>query len=154
MRIPLIALVVCASVAHAQPDPCSWITPAQLTTELGGIQFRPATRTVATPAFSGQNAGTQCDFRGNGGTDVELTVYVDHSPSEAKSIFDQMKTYFPAASTPSGIGDDAYFDKSHGLHVLKGKTRFFLKVAMGGSGNGAQEEMHARNVAGMVLPKT
>ena len=28
----------------------------------------------------------------------------------------------------AGLGDEAYFDPGHGLHVRKGKVRFFLSL--------------------------
>ena len=145
MRLSLLALVACASVAHAQSDPCSWITPAQLTKEFGGKPFTAPEKTEAIPAYRGQNPGTQCVFKG--GTDVRLIVYTDRSAAEAKQTFESMMgSFYKIASKPSDLGDEAYIDTSHGLHVLKGKTRFFVDV-----GGGARDQ-HARNIALLVLP--
>ena len=149
MRLSLIvALVACAGTARAQSDPCTWVTPAQLTKEFGGKPFQAPQKKTAIPVYHGQNPGTRCDFAGS--ASVQLTVYVDRSPAEAKQTFDGlMGMFFKVESQPSGLGDEAYFDTHHGLHVLKGKTRFFVDVGMS---NNAAAEQHARNVALMVLP--
>src|SRR5579859_7960841 len=117
MRLPLIvALVACASVARAQPDPCSWLTPAQLNKEFND-RFQPPEKKPAPPVYHGQNPGTQCVY--TGGRTVMLTVYVDRSATEAKTTFDGlMGTYFKVESKPSGLGDEAYFDTNLGLHIL------------------------------------
>jgi len=98
----IVALIGCAGVARAQSDPCSWITPAQLTKEFGGKPFPAVEKTTAIPAYRGQNPGVNCRF----------------------------------------------VDTHHGLHVLKGKTRFFVDVGMS---NPTGDE-HAHHIATAVLP--
>ena len=148
MRLLLIvALVACAGVARAQSDPCSWLTPAQLTKEFYG-PFKPPVEKPAIPVYAGQNAGTQCVFSGQ--RDVLLTVYIDRSAAEAKTTFDGlMGTYFKVESKPSGLGDEAYFDSHLGLHVLKGKTRLFIDT---GFSDSTKAHHYSRDIAFMVLP--
>jgi hypothetical protein len=148
MRLPLIlALVACAGVARAQSDPCSWLTPAQLTKEFYG-PFKSPEEKPAIPAYRGQNPGTQCVFSGQ--RTVELIVYVDRSAAEAKSTFDgMMGTFFKVESKPSGLGDEAYFDTHLGLHVLKGKTRLFIDT---GFSDSTKAHHYSRDIALMVLP--
>jgi hypothetical protein len=36
---------------------------------------------------------------------------------------------FYGPQTPiTGLGDEAYFDRQHGLHVRKGKVRFYINL--------------------------
>jgi len=150
MRLPLIvALVVCASVARAQSDPCSWLTADQLTNEFNG-PFKPPEKKPAIPVYRGQNPGTQCVYTGR--RTVLLTVYVDRSAAEAKTTFDGlMGSYFKVESKPSGLGDEAYFDTHLGLHILKGKTRLFIDT---GFSDSTKAHHYSRDVAMMVLPNT
>ena len=84
-----------------------------------------------------------------GSASVQLTVYTDRSAAEAKQTFESMMgSFYKVESNPSGLGDEAYFDTHRGLHVLKGKTRFFIDV---GQSDHAAAEQHARNIAQMVL---
>jgi len=148
MRLPLfVALFACASVARAQSGPCSWLTPAQLTKELGG-PFNSPVEKPAIPAYRGQNPGTHCVYSGHG--TVDLTVYIDRSAAEAKRTFDgMMGAYFKVESTASGLGDEAYFDTHLGLHVLKGKTRLFIDT---GFSDSTKAHHYSRDIAMMVLP--
>lgn len=53
-------------------------------------------------------------------------VYVDPSPSAAKELFAKLKImYSPPVPLPD-LGDEAYFEPRHSIHVRKGKVRFFI----------------------------
>ncbi|MBV9339629.1 MAG: hypothetical protein JO159_01910 [Acidobacteria bacterium] len=57
-------------------------------------------------------------------------AYVDPSPSASAELFARLKNFFGRGSTDvNGIGDEAYLDAHHGLHVRKGKVRYFLSGA-------------------------
>lgn len=143
----MVAFVACANVAHAQADPCSWFTPAQLTKEFGGA-FKPVEKTSAIPAYRGQNPGTRCVF--SGPNTVMLIVYVDKSAAEAKSTFESMMgSFYKVDSKPSGLGDEAYFDSRKGLHILKGKTRLFIDT---GVSDKAKAHQSATDLAKAALP--
>jgi hypothetical protein len=148
MRLALIVAVVgCVGVAQAQSDPCSWLTPAQLTKEFNG-PFNPPEKKPAVPVYRGQNPGTKCIYSGQ--RTVLLTVYVDRSAAEAKSTFDKLiGSYFQVESKPSGLGDEAYFDTRLGLHILKGKTRLFIDT---GFSDSTKAHQYSRDIALMVLP--
>ena len=54
-------------------------------------------------------------------------VYVDPSASASADLFAKLKSYFGSgAKDVSGVGDEAYLEKLGGLHVRKGKVRYFL----------------------------
>jgi hypothetical protein len=74
-------------------------------------------------------------------------AYVDPSPAATTDLFARLKSFFGSGSTSvPGLGDEAYVDVSHGLHVRKGKVRFFLS----GSGNDKQLKELATGVVGRL----
>lgn len=136
-----------AAAKDPPADPCTLLTPQQLQKTLGE-SFGAAEKTTAPPAYRGQSAGANCRYSTqNGRHEVVLIVYVDHSPAEAKETFDKLSAWYPATSKPSGIGDSAYIDKSHAIHVLKGSVRYFIN---GGSGSDAVIEKQVQELASAV----
>lgn len=73
-------------------------------------------------------------------------IYFDSNSDVATGLFNQLKMFYPAVSSPSGIGDDAYLDKRNGLHVRKGNVRFFLS----GRPTNAQLQAMASVIAGKL----
>ncbi len=74
-------------------------------------------------------------------------IYVDPSPSASAELFAKLRTYFGSGSTAvSGVGDEAYLDKLHGLHVRKGKARYLLD----GAGTPKQKTDFAVGIAGQL----
>jgi len=163
LRFPLLDLRIAIALAFflfafpANPaaakdlpsDICSLLSPQQLQKTLGQ-PFTVPRKITAPPAYSGQPAGTNCAFTGqkSGSTVVTLIVYVDRSPAEAKQTFDKLSAWFPATSKPSGIGDSAYMDKNHAIHVLKGSVRYFISA--GSQDPGAAKEKQAQDLAASV----
>lgn len=127
-------------------DACSLLTPQQLQKTLGQT-FGAAQKTSAPPAYRGQSAGTNCSYSDSGRHEVVFIVYVDGSAAEAKETFNKLSMWYPTLSKPSGIGDSAYIDKSHAIHVLKGSVRFFIS---GGSGPDAQRDKQMQDLATAV----
>lgn len=108
-------------------DVCSLLTADQLKKTLG-LAFGAAKKSVFPAVYMGQSDGTQCTYDA-GSTGVRFIFYSDHSAAEAKQTFSSLIGFFPAKSKPTGIGDDAYLDSDHALHVLKGNYRFFISVS-------------------------
>lgn len=122
-----------AAAKDLPSDICSLLTPQQLQKTLGQT-FGAAQKTAALPAYMGQPEGTNCRYSDSGGHhEVILIVYVDRSSDEAKQTFDKLSAWYPATSKPTGIGDSAYVDKSHAIHVLKGSVRYFINAGSGAS---------------------
>ena len=141
----MLLIAVLAHVAVLQSAPCAWLTAADFTKVLG--QNEPSSgQSAAPPAYHGQNPGTKCVY---GSGHVQLIAYVDNSAEEAKSTFAKLQMFFPATSNPSSIGDDAYIDKDHAIHVLKGKVRFYIKI----SDSDAKVEKQARDLAQLVVAR-
>jgi hypothetical protein len=123
-----------AGAKELPPDVCSLLAPEQLQKTLGQ-PYDAADKATAPPAYAGQQPGTNCHYNNqkSGRHAVVFIVYVDRSPAEAKETFDKLSAWYPAISKASGIGDSAYIDKNHAIHVLKGSVRYFINAASGAS---------------------
>lgn len=116
--------------AHAATpaDACSLLSPAQIQ-KVTGHPFGPANVTQAPPAFGQQPWGSHCTYSSQaaGHMVVDFIVYSDASPAEAKQTFERLSMWFPPKSRPA-IGDSAYLDSQGAIHVLKGRTRFYVSM--------------------------
>ena len=134
-----------ARAAEPPSDLCSLLPAAAVSKALGGTYGTPKSKVAPRP-FPNTNQGTDCIYE-SGGHSLLFRAYVDPSPSAATELFAKLKMYFGTGSTAvSGVGDEAYLDKTHGLHVRKGKVRFFLD----GEGSAKQKNDLALGVAGQL----
>ena len=132
LTLALVLLGCGASNAGAKPlpsDVCTLLSSAQLQKTMGQ-PFGPATEAEAPAAYRGQSSGKNCTYvtQKDHHLVVTLIFYVDKSPSEAKETFEKLSMWFPPKSRPSGIGDSAYLDSNHAIHVLKGSDRYFISI--------------------------
>jgi hypothetical protein len=144
-----LLLAACSSelarAAEPPSDLCSLLPPVVLSKTLGQAYDSP-TKSVAPRPFRNTNEGTDCKY-GSGLRLLLFRVYVDPSPSASTELFAKLKGYFGEGSTTvSGVGDEAYLDKDHGLHVRKGKVRYFLD----GAGTPKQKTDLATGIAGQL----
>ena len=104
------------------------LTPAQIQ-KVTGSAFGAPSVTPAPPAFGQQPWGSHCTYSSHsaGHMAVDFIVYSDASPAEAKQTFQRLSLWFPPKSKPA-IGDSAYLDSQGAIHVLRGKTRFYISV--------------------------
>jgi hypothetical protein len=118
--------------AASRADQCSMLTPDQIQSVIGRPFGTPET-TQAAPAFGKQPWGSNCRYSSQSGGHVIVSfiVYVEASASEAKQTFDKLMTWYQVKSRPTGIGDSAYIDSQGAIHVLKGKTRYFIRLEPG-----------------------
>jgi hypothetical protein len=60
---------------------------------------------------------------------LAFRAYVDPSPSAAADLFARLSKFIGPPTPIAGVGDQAYFDKYHGLHVPTRKQlqRFALE---------------------------
>jgi hypothetical protein len=167
LRFPLCDLPIALTLAifllasHANPaaakdlpsDICALLAPQQLQKTLGQ-PFGAAQKATAPPAYSGLNSGMNCQYTGQkgGSQEVIFIVYVDRSPAEAKQTFEKLSAWYPAISKPSGIGDSAYIDSSHALHVLKGTVRYYINVGPHASDTALDKQLQdlAASVAAQI----
>jgi hypothetical protein len=111
-------------------DACSLLPVAQIN-KITSDTYDVPKKTVAPAPFMNTAAGTDCTYAKS--KDVRertilFRVYVDPSPAAAADLFAKLGAFFGTGTTVPGLGDQAYIDKNHGLHVLKGKVRFFLAM--------------------------
>ncbi len=134
-----------ATAAEPPSDLCSLLPSASVSKILGSAYSSPKS-TVAPRPFPNTNQGTDCTYE-SGTHGLLFRIYVDPSPSASTDLFAKLKTYFGSGSTAvSGIGDEAYLDKLKGLHVRKGKVRYFLD----GMGTPKQKNDLAVTIAGQL----
>jgi hypothetical protein len=139
-----------AAPANAAPsDACALLAADQLKKTLGKT-FDAPEKSVFPAVYMGQSDGTQCNYHA-GSTGVSFIFYSDRSASEAKQTFNSLTGMFPAKSKPTGIGDQAYLDNDHALHVLKGNYRFFISVSESSSVSDATKEKQEEDLATAVV---
>ena len=144
-----LLLVACSSelarAAEPPSDLCSLLPSAMVSKTLGQTYGSPK-KSVAPRPFPNTNQGTDCTYE-SGGHRLLFRAYVDPSPTASADLFAKLRNYFGnGSSTVSGVGDEAYLDKLHGLHVRKGKVRYFLD----GSGTPKQKSDLAVGIAGQL----
>lgn len=144
-----LLLVACSSelakAAEPPSDLCSLLPAATVNKTLKSAYDSPKS-SVAPRPFRNTNEGTDCKY-GSGVSLLLFRIYVDPSPSASTDLFARLKTYYGNGSTPvNGLGDEAYIDKDHGLHVRKGKVRYFLD----GAGTPKQKTDLAAGIAGQL----
>jgi hypothetical protein len=124
----LLWLASCAPLATGAETPadlCS-LLPASVVSKTLGSTYSSPTKTVAPRPFPNTNSGTDCTYE-SGSHSLLFRAYVDPSPSASAALFAKLKMYFGSGSTDvSGVGDEAYMDKLHGIHVRKGKVRYYI----------------------------
>ncbi len=119
-----------ANAADAASDPCALLPAAEVSKALGQSYDAPQ-RTTAPRPFANTAEGTDCTFhRSNDsrGRTLLFRIYTDPSPTAAADLFARLGVFYSPQTPVSGLGDKAYIDRSHGLHVLAGRTRFFLAM--------------------------
>ena len=134
-----------ARAAEPPSDLCALLPSATVSKTLAFAYDAPKEKVAPRP-FRNTNEGTDCVY-GSGLRMLLFRVYVDPSPSASADLFAKLKSYFGVGSTPvNGVGDEAYLDKEHGLHVRKGKVRYFLD----GAGTPKQKNDLAVGIAGQL----
>lgn len=144
-----LLLITCtaqrASAAVPPADLCSLVSTVVASKVLGATYSGPE-KSVAPRPFPNTAQGTDCTYRSSGHS-LLFRIYVDATPQAATELFAKLKLYFGSGSTPvTNLGDEAYMDAHHGLHVRKGKVRFFLD----GRSTDQQLESLANGIAGQL----
>ena len=158
-KLSLIAatfVVTCAlhSARATEPpaDLCSLLPAAELSKTLGQA-YDPPQKSVAPRPFANTAEGTDCKYKKSRDareSTLLFRAYVDPSPSAAADLFDRLGKFYSPQTPVTAVGDRAYFDRNHGLHVLKGKVRFFIEMDDFTPAMGKQLESVASQVAGRL----
>jgi hypothetical protein len=135
-----------ARAADAPADLCSLLSASDVKKAVGKSYEAP--RLIGDPRFSA-GADTDCNFTPkNVGEPLLFRVYTDNSPETATDLFDKLQPFHSPATPVSGIGDEAYLDAKHSIHVRKGKLRFYLNV-----GEDAKDDEPVKKLAAAVAGK-
>jgi hypothetical protein len=124
----LFAAYLIAASAYAAtepPDPCSLLTPSQVSSVMRAT-YTPPVKSAAPKPYANSGPGTDCRY--NGRNPLIFRIYYDGSTSDASSLFAKVKPFFGPNTPASSIGDEAYFDKEGALHARKGNVRFYLDI--------------------------
>lgn len=122
------AAVPTVRAASAPEDPCSLLPAATVSSTLG-IAYGAPTSTVAPRPFANTVQGTDCHYTtANGNGALLFRIYFDPSAAEATGLFMKLKMFYSPPTPVAGVGDEAYLDPRHGLHVRKGNVRFFIDL--------------------------
>jgi hypothetical protein len=117
-----------AQASTAPADPCSLLPADAVTTALAHA-YGPAQPGVAPRPYKNTVQGTDCTYSPQGaGSSLLFRIYFDPSPAEATDLFAKLKMFYSPPKPVPGLGDEAYFDPRHGIHVRKGNVRFFLSA--------------------------
>jgi hypothetical protein len=119
-----------ASATEPPADLCSLLPAAEVSKTVGQTYDAPK-KSVAPRPFPNTASGTDCIYmRSNDARERKLVLraYVDPSPAVAADLFTRLGQFYGKPTPVAGLGDEAYFDKSHGLHVRKGKVRFYIAM--------------------------
>ena len=114
-----------ARAADPPADLCSLLSAAQVSKALGQTFNSPA-KSVAPRPYRNTAEGTDCTYSTKRGDQLLFRAYVDPSPSDAKELFGKLKIFYSPPVPVPDLGDEAYFDPRHAIHVRKHKVRFFL----------------------------
>ena len=148
--ITTLALISCtarfASAAEPPANPCS-LLPTAVVSQMLGAKYSGPDKSVAPRPSPNSAEGTDCTYK-SPRNNLVFRVYVDPSTKAATDLFAKLKLYFGSGSTPvTNLGDEAYTDAKHGLHVRKGKVRFFVD---GGGTTDQQRLALAAGIAGQL----
>jgi hypothetical protein len=136
-RLPLVAATFLATtcVVHSaratEPpaDLCSLLPAAEVSKILGKAYDAPE-KSVAPRPFANTAEGTNCNYSSKGaGGRLQFIAYVDPSPAAATDLFARLSAFYGTPTRVTGLGDEAYFDRAHALHVRKGKVRFYVNLS-------------------------
>jgi len=115
-----------ARAAEPPADLCSLLPAAEVSKTLGRAYDSPQ-KSVAPRPFANTATGTDCNYLAKG-SKLWFRAYVDPSPSAAVDLFAKLSRFYGTQTPVTGLGDEAYFDEQHALHVRKGKVRFYINL--------------------------
>ncbi|HEY6349533.1 MAG TPA: hypothetical protein VI636_09005 [Candidatus Angelobacter sp.] len=136
-----VGAVQCARAAEPPDDLCSLLPASELSKTLGQDYDSPQKSVAPRPAPDAV-PGMDCNYqpRDTAGSKVLFRAYVDSSASAATLLFLRMSKFYDTITAVTGLGDEAYFDNVHGLHVRKGKVRFAITLVPPGDFTPAREK--------------
>jgi hypothetical protein len=129
-----LSFALCANSSPIQAkdlpsDLCSLLPQAQLVKVLGEGFGAPQKSTAPAP-YAANPVGTQCVYSAERGRDqIVFIIYEDPSAAVAKETFNKLSMFFRPNTSVAGVGDSAYIDSKHAIHVLAGTVRYFINIS-------------------------
>jgi hypothetical protein len=115
-----------ARAAEPPSDLCSLLPAAEVSKTFGRTYGAPQ-KSVAPRPFANTATGTDCNYLAKG-SKLWFRAYVDPTPSASAELFARLSKFYGPQTPIPGVGDEAYSDRDHALHVRKGKVRFYLNL--------------------------
>lgn len=152
LAVSAFALVTCAPVLLAAPDPCALLTPADAAAAAGG-EFAAGVPSKSSPAMKGAPASrtpppVSCVFTNQNQETVTIELRTLNRPMTAESFAEENRRYQSIlggqgqAENIEGIGDFGYvsfLDPRNGIEiyrsaitVFRGKQQVLVSVARRG----------------------
>lgn len=127
--VGIACMVQFAGAAEPPADLCSLLSPNQVGTTLGGAYDSPQ-KGVAPRFSAGTVQGTDCNYQPKdaAASKVLFRAYVDPKEEDTKWLFLRLSKFYKRITPVTGLGDEAYFDDVHGLHLRKGNVRMYITL--------------------------
>lgn len=140
-----------ASAAEPPADLCSLLPSAQLSKTFGQAYDDPQ-KSIAPRFSAGTPQGTDCNYqpRDSAAGKLLFRAYVDPTAADTKWLFLRLSKFYKTTTPVTGLGDEAYFDDVHGLHVRKGAVRMFFNLTPAGA-FGLEKEKQVKDLAAGVV---
>ncbi|MGB2605233.1 MAG: hypothetical protein WBC78_16670 [Candidatus Sulfotelmatobacter sp.] len=140
-----------AKATEPSSDLCALLPASQVSAVLGTAYDSPQ-KSVAPRFSSGTVTGTDCNYQPKDAEAAKLLFrgYVDASVQETTWLFVRLSKFYKTTTPVPGLGDEAYFDDAHGLHVRKGKTRLFFNLAPVDTFSAEKEKQMKALAAGVI----
>jgi hypothetical protein len=133
-KLSFLAAIFVVTACAARPakaneppaDLCALLPAADVSKTLGANYGDPE-KSVAPKPYANSGPGADCRYHAKGST-LWFRAYADPSADAAKNLFAKLGIFYSPKTPVAGLGDEAYFDRDHALHVLKGKVRFYFNL--------------------------
>jgi hypothetical protein len=140
-----------AKATEPSSDLCALLPASQVSAVLGTAYDSPQ-KSVAVRFSAGTVTGTDCNYepKDAGAAKLLFRGYVDPSAQETSWLFLRRSKFYKTTTPVPGLGDEAYFDDAHGLHIRKGKARLFFNLAPAGTFSAEKEKQMKALAAGVI----
>jgi hypothetical protein len=140
-----------AKATETSSDLCALLPASQVGAVLGTAYDSPQ-KSVAPRFSAGTVTGTDCNYESKGAEATKLLFrgYVDPSAKDTSWLFLRLSKFYKTTTPVPGLGDEAYFDDAHGLHVRKGTARLYFNLAPVSTFSTEKEKQMKSLAAGVI----
>jgi hypothetical protein len=140
-----------AKAGEPSIDLCSLLTASHVSAVLGTAYDSPQ-QSIAPRFSAGTVTGTDCNYQPKDAEAAKLLFqgYVDPSAKDTSWLFLRKSKFYKTTTPVAGLGDEAYFDDAHGLHVRKGKARLYFNLAPPGTFSAKNQKQMKALASGVI----